>query len=266
MDTDPNCLEYNESGESESTGITRQKLFTPKAIGVGAFLGGPLAATILIGRNFHQLGYKRSRNQTYLLGLGLTLSYFWLIFEIPAGIADKIPTPVYGGFVSLIAYMLTENLQGETLRKHFENLGQKASGWAVVGWSTLGLTFSLGLMMLYLPFIPPFDFEEAVYTEGLLGNEIYYSANIDETILKELGEYLIENEYFDAEYSVPIQLIRDESGYQLTLSCYRDQWTDPETIAIFRDFAKGIEEGVLGETVHVCLVDQDLRGVHRKKL
>lgn len=243
------------------------KLFTAKAIGIGAFIGGPLAATTLLGLNFSQLGRKKQRNQTYLLGLGLTLSYFWLVSEIPQSVLDKIPTAAWGGLTGLIAYLLTENLQGELLRTHFAKLGQKASGWAVTGWSTLSLVVTLALILfLYVPMLTPFEFEKPVYSDGLLGNEIYHGENVETETVKALGQYLVNIEYFDSEYSVPVQIRLEEEKYELYLSCLRDRWEDPATLSIFRNFAADIEADVLNKPVTIVLVDEDFNGVYRKRL
>ncbi|MBK1877101.1 hypothetical protein [Pelagicoccus mobilis] len=248
------------------TEIPPQKLFTAKAIGVGAFIGGPLAATILLGRNFHTLGLKHRRNRTLLLGLGLTLSYFWLLFAIPDSILDSIPSAVFGALTAIIAYNLTEKFQGRILRDHFAKQGLKGSGWAVAGWSVLSLILTLGIAMLYVPTVPAFDFEEEVYTEGLLGNEIYYSDDIDTVTLKELGDYLIEIEYFDSEYWTPIQLIRRPNGYDLTVPYLRTEWEYEETAELFQEFAAGIETHVLNEPVSITLIDADFSEIYRKRL
>ncbi len=242
------------------------KLFTSKAISVGAFFGGPLAVTVLLANNFGRMGDRRNRNRTYILGLGITLSMVWILTTTPQSILDKIPNIAYSAILSWIGYLLTEKLQGNILRKHFESLGQKASGWAVCGWSVLSVVVYFGIAFLFFPLIPPYDFEEEVYTEGLLGNEIYYSENIDTNTLAKLGEFFLETEYFTSEFPFAIQVIKEENGYSITLPCTRDYWDVPDTIKEFKDYGEWISEDVLKRPLSVSLVDEDFGGVYRKTL
>tara|TARA_B110000037_G_scaffold134050_1_gene151978 strand:- start:33 stop:809 length:777 start_codon:yes stop_codon:yes gene_type:complete len=242
------------------------KLFTPKAISAGAFIGGPLAVTVLVANNFAKLGDKHSRNRTYILGLGMTVSIAWIFATTPQSTLDKIPNAAFAALWSTLAYFLTEKLQGNKLRTHFDNLGQKASGWAVFGWSVLSAAIYLGIALLFFPLIPPYDFEGETYTEGLLGNEIYYSENIDTQIVSDLGNYLVESEYFDSEYPNAIELTKDSTGYHLTFPCYRNLWNDQENLKTFKDFGAGLATDLNLQPLSIELVDDDFTKSHRKKL
>lgn len=236
------------------------KLFTSKAIGVGAFLGGPLAVTMLIANNFGRMGDRKNRNRTCILGLGLTVSFMWVLMTTPQSIMQHIPNVVFPALSSLLAYYLTECLQGKILRKHFEQLGAKASGWALAGWSLLSFVSTMVIALLFIPFIPPFDFEEDIYTEGLLGNEIYYSENIDADTLRELGDFLTEAGYFTADYAASIQVIKNQSGYAITLPCARDYRDDAETIATAKELGQVLSVEILHGPVSISLIDEDISG------
>lgn len=251
---------------TEENSSPAYKLFTSRAISAGAFLGGPLAVTVLLANNFGRMGDNHNRNRTYILGLGITLSMIWILMTIPQSIMDRIPSIVFPAISSWIAYFLTEKLQGEIIREHFKNLGAKASGWAVFGWSMLSLAIYLGLALLLIPFVPPFDFEEESYSEGLQGNKIHYSENIDTRVLKNLGEYLLEVEYFDSEVQTVIQLVKSEAGYSLTFSCYKDLWDDQETIDSFKEFGEEIAADLNMTPLSISLVDEDFGGIYRKVL
>jgi hypothetical protein len=73
-------------GESPGAGGTHgpTKIFTPGGVGVGTFLGGPIAATVLMAMNFGRVGWEARQRNTVIIGILATLVVFAIAFALPA--------------------------------------------------------------------------------------------------------------------------------------------------------------------------------------
>ncbi|MBI1221621.1 MAG: hypothetical protein GC180_03370 [Bacteroidetes bacterium] len=125
--------------------MPEKKYYSLKTIYGAAFFGTPLAAGILIRRNF----INADEDSKALLGLGagvfMTLILLLLAFLIPDEY-DKIARfglPLGG---ALGIKYLADHWQGHFLKKHDENGGSFYSGWRAVGPSMGSLILVVGLI------------------------------------------------------------------------------------------------------------------------
>lgn len=241
-----------------------RKLYSARAITIGSFFGGPLAATVLIGNNFRAFGDQRRQRLTYLLGLTLSVGLAWLLINLPEQALSRTPNVVFASLIASIVYLLTEKLQGSVLREHFASNGQRASGWAAFGWSVLSLVLYLAIAVGLAWNLPPYDFEKSTYTHGLQGNEIYHNAAVDTQTLAELGDYLLKSGYFEPQQPGLIQLTKTESGFVLHFPSDRSTWNDNETLDTFLVFGQAIGAELGLDPISIELVDADLQRTYRK--
>lgn len=137
------------------------KLYSQKAIGIATFLGGPLAAGILVRRNFINLDKPEYGTHALFIGILSTALLFTGIFSIPEEIIEKIPSSLIPGIYTLIISLIVHKLMGKDLEKHAESQGQFYSGWRAAGVGVIGLiVISAGLFAYIYSLSDDFDYEK----------------------------------------------------------------------------------------------------------
>lgn len=109
------------------------KLYSQKAIGFATYIGGPLAAGILIRRNFINLNKERQGLNALIISAIGTALLFWGLFLIPEHIIDKIPNALIPLIYAGIIYVIVERIQGKELKELKDNNGEFYSGWRAFG-------------------------------------------------------------------------------------------------------------------------------------
>jgi hypothetical protein len=140
------------------------KLYSQKAIGVATFFGGPVAAGILIRKNFIALGKKEHAFYALIIGIASTILLFIGIFSIPQNILDKTPNTLIPIIYTAVIYYINEIYQGKELKEHKEKNGIFYSNWKAAGVGAIFMSVLLGVLGIYfysttgyiLP-IPKFD-------------------------------------------------------------------------------------------------------------
>ena len=98
-----------------------KKLYSQRAIGIATYFGGPLAAGILIRKNFINLNKERQGLNALIIGIISTFILFAGIFSIPENIIDKIPNALIPLVYTGIIYLIVEAIQGKDLKEFKEN-------------------------------------------------------------------------------------------------------------------------------------------------
>jgi hypothetical protein len=111
----------------------QKQLYSQGAIGIATFVGGPLAAGVLVRRNYINLGNDQYGKHALSIGIISTLLIFGLLFSVPEHIVDKIPNFVIPAVYTAIISFVVEKLQGEDLKKHKDSNGVFYSGWKAAG-------------------------------------------------------------------------------------------------------------------------------------
>ena len=141
-----------------------KKLFSSKAINIATFLGGPLAASILMRRNFINLGNEKAGLMSIVIGVLTTMLIIIAIVLIPESTLDKIPSFIIPAIYTAIVLLLVERTQGEALKRQKEIEDGFYSGWKAAGHGLLGATIYLGVV-LGVVLLAPLDPTEEAYNE-----------------------------------------------------------------------------------------------------
>ncbi len=116
-----------------------KNFYSKRAIIIATFLGGPLAASYLIKKNYDTLEQPIKAKNSLIIGIASTIILFAGIFSIPEPIIDKIPNSLIPLLYSGIVYLIVERLQGKILHKHKESDGKFHSGWKAAGVGGISL-------------------------------------------------------------------------------------------------------------------------------
>src|SRR6476620_6617382 len=100
--------------------IITTKVYTPNAIRIATFLGGPWITGYLVAENYKNL------NQRYMVGKtwALTIIATIIIFLPPSTPAIIVPL-IYSSF----AYIIVKKFQGQYIATHIQNGGQTYNTW-----------------------------------------------------------------------------------------------------------------------------------------
>jgi hypothetical protein len=124
-----------------------KKLYSQRSIGIATYLGGPLAAGILVRQNFINLNKERQGLNSLLIGIVSTFILFAGIFSIPDDIIDKIPNSLIPLIYAGVIYLIVESIQGADLKEFKENSGTFYSGWNAAGIGLLsGILIAGGIL------------------------------------------------------------------------------------------------------------------------
>lgn len=125
-----------------------KKLYSQRAIAITTYLGGPLAAGILIRENYKALEKEKQGKYAFIIGIVSTIIIFVGVFLIPENIISKIPNVliplIYTGIISLIV----EKIQGTDLKSYKENNQKFQSLWKAAGIGAICLAIILAVIAL----------------------------------------------------------------------------------------------------------------------
>lgn len=142
------------------------KLYSKKSIGIATYLGGPLAAGILIRKNYINLNNDKQGLNALLSGIGTTLLLVAILVFTPEKIMDKIPTPLIPMIYTGAVYLILEKIQGKELEAFKQNNGTFYSVWRAVGISLVSALF-LALPVIGYFFIIENDWDDTLYNSSI---------------------------------------------------------------------------------------------------
>ena len=142
------------------------KLYSKNSIILATYLGGPIAAGILIRKNSLNIGRKKEGSNALILGIVCTFLLFWGIYLIPEPILDLIPKALIPTVYSGIVYWIVEKLHGEILKKHKEEKNEFYSFWRATGIGTACLAIIIGGILAYVNLVQE-DWEADTYATGI---------------------------------------------------------------------------------------------------
>ncbi|MGY5848562.1 hypothetical protein ACW6QP_14225 [Salegentibacter sp. HM20] len=130
--------------EIKSENLTKDtKFYSARTIGGATFLGGPLAAGYMIGKNFTAIGKPDQARNSLIIGFVSTLLLFTGIYLTPEDIIDKIPGQLIPLAYTGIIWGIVEWKQGAILKIHKAKGNSFFSGWKAAGVGFISLILIL---------------------------------------------------------------------------------------------------------------------------
>jgi hypothetical protein len=144
------------------------KLYSRQAIGLATFLGSPLAAGILIRKNFMALGNEKYGSYAVVVGIVFTALLILPLIVLPDSVVDRIPNSVIPIICLAIIYVVTSKFQGRELQEHKDAGGEFYSLWNAAGIGAVCAVLIVGGIFGYYLMSPDYlDLNADKYNRGL---------------------------------------------------------------------------------------------------
>ncbi len=149
----------------DSQNKTSLFLYSQRSIAIATYFGGPVAAGVLIRRNFINLGKEEYGKHALFIGVISTVLLFVGLFSTPEHIIDLIPGPLLPLIYTVIIYLIVDRLQGQDLKQHKMAKGQFYSGWKAAGIGSIYMVIIMGIIFGYV-FLSPAGYDVTKYDNG----------------------------------------------------------------------------------------------------
>lgn len=217
------------------------KIYKDRAIWVGTFLGGPLAAGYLIAENFKAFNDKDKAKKTWIYAIIATVVVFGGVFLIPENV--KIPNQIIPLIYTAIIYYLVQHFQGQNISAHL-NSGGQLFGW----WRTI----TVGLIGLAITIIPIIGFalmsdsidnaSNSTKTFGIMKHEIAFDKNnISETEVNKIADGLTKTTFFDEAVTKYVYANKLNDKYELKISVVDGIANDSQALQPFIDLRTDLQ-------------------------
>jgi hypothetical protein len=195
--------------------IPSAAMCSARAVGIAAFLCGPLAGVLLMMSNDFCTG--RRRRGWLILLLGTLASVVLVLALIRISESDTLPimgrlgiAVADGVLMALVAFAL----QGRTYQDHINRGGPTASGGRVVGLSIIGMILFLGLAGGI-----GIAYEDLMADKELTvgpNKKVFYSRQVSEADARRLGKVLMEIGSFSGNQEQGARLDREGEVWVVT--------------------------------------------------
>lgn len=240
------------------------KLYSEMAISTAVFFGGPLAAGILISKNFKSINKYDAAKKAMFWGIWGMLGLLIILSILPNNIIDKSPSTLIPLIYTAIISSLVSKHQGPFIKKHKENGGKFYSGWKAAGIGFICAILSIGVFLLTFSFKPAFPGEKAVY--GKKNHEIYYSEDISKEDIDATADYLTKIGIFPNTHKVIIQIIKKDDSYTVRLPILKDFWDDFGVLNELKLIRLDLQNNVLKKHTKLILFHDEFTGVVEKEI
>lgn len=129
-------------------------LYSQTAISIATFIGGPLAAGILVRRNAINLEHEKQGLSALITGIISTALLIWGAVGLPESVIDKIPSGIFPAIYTLIIYGIVEMIQGKELKNHKAVNGKFYSNWKAAGTGAIYLVVTAALIFGAIFLVP----------------------------------------------------------------------------------------------------------------
>ena len=238
-----------------------KKLFTEKQVDISAFLAGPIPPGLLIYHNYKALGKEKQAYITLAATLIFTITFFYILFQLPEEIVDKVPDFVFTAFYGLLVFLFFRNFLADDIEKAIEEGAEKKSNWSVAGFTILGFVINM-VIIFGIAIDQPFYEGEVLIIEG---NELYYDADqVTEEDANKLIDHFYTVGFFGPDYGNISRLQFINNSYEITMLIDEQVWNDEELITTLTSL-KWLIEADLGKPTKLKLESVSLSGTSKFK-
>jgi hypothetical protein len=230
------------------------KLWSPSAIGLVAFLAGPIGPLLMMAINYARLGQRPAAWLTVASCLLMPAALIAVGLALP----DNSPGMVLALPVFIIIYMAARTLQGGLYEAHVRAGGATASGWSAAGLGALGILLFLGVALgasVAYDLVEVNRFGTRIDFGG--GQEIYHTRGATEADARALAEALRQAGFFDGRNPAAVQVARE--GDHMIVAFIVQPWVlqDMHVQKEFRAIGdRASAQAFAGRRVEVWLCDE----------
>lgn len=179
------------------------ELYSGSSISIGTFLGGPLAAGILIRENYKALDKKKKGNIALVIGIIAAIILFGGIFSVPERYMEKLPNALIPVTYVAIVWGIVEQIHGPLLKQHKEFGNKFASFWKAAG---IGLLAGIVSFVLVFGAVLITSYDEFLSSDELINDNEEYIAKIEKFHQNETASMTIYDKLGNA---TDFELIQD---------------------------------------------------------
>ena len=209
------------------------RIFNLKQIETACVIGSPVVAGILIFYNYKHFGERKKGIEWFFIGILWTLALVGLAVLVPENLVKSMQflIPAVNG---LILYPVINRLQGDRIKKHFDNNGNKGSNWLVAGLTIIVAALILTPILLLDRISPINDYTRQAFDS----NGIYYNSEMPVDEVHKLGEILKRIQYFNAESPAEVVFVANDSTYEFKLITEKTFFSDKLYLAEIQQIFK----------------------------
>ncbi len=224
-----------------SKNIPQYKLFDPTSVGLAAFLGSPIAGTVLMGINYRRLGKSGAASAAIVTGVAITGLVIACGRWIP-----QWATFAVGLVLFLGTYNAAKVLQGPLVARHEQMGGQTISRWAATGVGLIALAAWVGVIL----------FSTGAGSKVVVGSKdnVYYSGSATKQDAEALGAALKADGFF-TDRGATVLLSKGNDGTVVSFVVQDGIWGQPDMVAGFEEVGRQVAPSVGGFPIKVRLTN-----------
>ncbi|SMO79823.1 hypothetical protein [Solitalea koreensis] len=233
------------------------KIYKERAILIGSFLGGPIAAGYLLAQNFSTFHQPKKERITWIISALLTILLLWatLTFEF----MQQLPYGLLPLLYCVIAFAIVFVFQSKNIGQHLMAQGGTYSNRQAMLIGVLAAIFTVGTMAL-TGFVA--DVKTERQTFGMLNHEILYQkAKIADDEVKQMGLLLTKENFFDTIHLKSIYLEKQESKFILYIPVLNKAWNNADMLYYFQDLKRSLQSQYPNNKIEIKLCDTDIQQV-----
>ncbi len=243
-----------------------QKIYSEIAIGLGALIGGPLAAGYFIAQNFRVFNEPGKARKTWIIAVAVMVAII-CDFLILSRYTIFLNPVILLIIIAAVVWFLAARLQGERIRAHV------SSGGLVYNWlQNIGVAFAglVGIIVIVLGFALLLNavFPSSVVTKtyGEVKNEITFDKkNMTGIEVDQIGDALLNASYFNEMFAKSVYAKKlEDGGYELFFIVPEEMAADTAELNNFRNLKTDLETSFADKKIGMNLVSGDLKNVLKK--
>jgi len=217
-----------------------QKIYKDRAVWLGAFLGGPLAAGYIIAENFKAFNQPNKANKTWIYTIIATIVIFGGIFSIPDRV--KIPNQIIPLIYTAIAYYLVQHFQGANITAHINAGGQLHSWWRILSVGIVGLAIILIAVFFIVFLTDKVAATDTTKAYGVMKHEIAFDQNnITESEVDKIADGFTKTTFFDEAITKYVYATKVNNNFELSISVVDGIANDSQALQPFLDLRTDLQ-------------------------
>jgi hypothetical protein len=232
------------------------KLHDVASVALAAFLGGPLAGTILMASNYRKLGQGSKGALAILVGAIASAG------EIYIGLTSTKNPAIATLLLFAATWFAAYELQGNAIKTHVAWGGKLASKWAALGTAIVTVLILGGALIAYIvhtgqlqKFEMQYGIARNVVTIGTK-DQVIYSGTATQTDATALGNELKTAGYFQ-DRGVTVVLNKGTNGTTISFVVEDGIWNQAGMLSSFEEVARNAAPSVGGLPVQMQLMNSN---------